>query len=65
MRKKLIEIYLDIKKGMKGAPLSYAIRKDDATITNTTELVAPKINHERLIKGAEMSGTAYETDNGK
>eukprot|EP00957_Ditylum_brightwellii_P201828 15327395-Ditylum_brightwellii.AAC.1 len=50
---------------MEGAPLSYVIRKDDAAITNATELAALKTNHERLIKGAEMSGTVYETDNGK
>eukprot|EP00957_Ditylum_brightwellii_P125674 9579778-Ditylum_brightwellii.AAC.1 len=49
---------------MEGAPLSYVIKKDDAAITNMAELAVLKINHERLIKGAEMSGTAYETDNG-
>eukprot|EP00957_Ditylum_brightwellii_P036809 2787807-Ditylum_brightwellii.AAC.1 len=65
MYKKLIENYLDTKKGMKGAPLSYVIKKDDAAITDTTKLVALKTNHERLIKGAEMSGMAYETDNEK
>eukprot|EP00957_Ditylum_brightwellii_P062857 4768952-Ditylum_brightwellii.AAC.1 len=48
---------------MEGAPLSYVIRKDDAAMTNTSELAALKTNHERLIKGAEMSVTAYETDN--
>eukprot|EP00957_Ditylum_brightwellii_P177024 13485981-Ditylum_brightwellii.AAC.1 len=50
---------------MEGAPLSYVIRKYDAAITNTTKLAALKTNHERRIKGAEMSGMAYETDNGK
>eukprot|EP00957_Ditylum_brightwellii_P041978 3178792-Ditylum_brightwellii.AAC.1 len=65
MYKKLIKNYLDTKKDMDGAPLSYVIRKDDAAITNTTKLSALKTNHERLIKGAGMSGTSYETDNGK
>eukprot|EP00957_Ditylum_brightwellii_P165360 12590216-Ditylum_brightwellii.AAC.1 len=65
MYKKLIENYLDTKKGMEGAPLSYVIRKDDASITNMTKLAVLKTSHERLIKGSEMSGTAYETDNGK
>eukprot|EP00957_Ditylum_brightwellii_P203940 15336854-Ditylum_brightwellii.AAC.1 len=62
--KKLIENYLDTKKGMEGAPLSYVIRKDDAATAHTTELTALKTNHDRLIKGSEMSGTPYETDNG-
>eukprot|EP00957_Ditylum_brightwellii_P063836 4844146-Ditylum_brightwellii.AAC.1 len=35
MYKKLVENYLDIKKGMEGALLSYIIRKDDAAITDT------------------------------
>eukprot|EP00957_Ditylum_brightwellii_P091398 6958867-Ditylum_brightwellii.AAC.1 len=50
---------------MGGSPLSYVIRKGDAAITDTAELVALKTNHERLIKGTEMSGTAYGTDNRK
>eukprot|EP00957_Ditylum_brightwellii_P060931 4625617-Ditylum_brightwellii.AAC.1 len=50
---------------MEGAPLSYVIRKDDAAVTNKTKLAALKINQERLVKGAEMSGTIHETDNRK
>eukprot|EP00957_Ditylum_brightwellii_P133054 10145523-Ditylum_brightwellii.AAC.1 len=65
MYKKLIENYLDAKRGMEGSPLSYVIKKDDAAIINTTDLVALKTNHKMLIYGTEMSGTAYETDNGK
>eukprot|EP00957_Ditylum_brightwellii_P190187 14477051-Ditylum_brightwellii.AAC.1 len=64
MYKKLIANWLDTKKGMEGAPLSYVIKKYDAAITNMSELVALKTNHKRLIKGTEISGTAYDTNNG-
>eukprot|EP00957_Ditylum_brightwellii_P091235 6946282-Ditylum_brightwellii.AAC.1 len=51
--------------GMDRAPLPYVIRKVDAAITNIAELATLKIDHEMLLKGAEMPGTSYETDNKK